>query len=188
MSNFLNINPENIFAMTDSDIPEVANIHRLSQRESEKGIIIDSDLDRFDNAYFQTKWAEWSQDPDITTLVYKGLDGGVQGFISYGRVKTRPPQDRSVAPKYGAEIYAVYVHPDHWRKGIAKTLMQTAMRDLSERKINSVLLWVLKKNKRASALYESFQGERIAKQRVDIGEKSWAEESCFAWRDVRKVM
>lgn len=174
--------------MTDTDIPAVANIHLLSQRESEKGIIMDADLDRYDDAHFQNKWREWSQDPDITTMVYKGDNGDILGFISYGRVKTRPPQDRSVAPKYGAEIYAVYVSPDHWRKGIARALMQYAMRDLSHRKINSLLLWVLKKNKRACALYESFKGERIAKQRVDIGENSWAEESCFAWRDVRKVI
>jgi|GEM_PF-1905321 len=178
--------------MVDADIPAIANIHWLSQRESERNIIIDSDLDRYDSSYFQKKWHEWSQDSEITTMVYRGYHDGnndsVQGFISYGRVRTRPPQDRSVVPKYGAEIYALYIHPDHWRKGLAKALMHYAMRDLSNHKINSLLLWVFKKNRRACALYESLKGERIARQRVDIGEKSWAEESCFAWHDVRKII
>lgn len=178
---------QQIQPMTDNDVKAVADIHLFSQRESEKGIIIDSDLNRYDHAHFEKKWQEWIKDPEIYTLVYTE-DSAVRGFISYGRVKTRPPQDRAVAPKYGAEIYAVYVHPDHWRKGIATQLMIHAMQDLSDKKLNGLLLWVLKKNKRACAFYERFKGERIAKQRVDIGEKSWAEESCFAWRDIRKVI
>lgn len=172
--------------LTPPDIPAIAAIHQISRIESERGIIMDADLARDDISHFLAKWETWSNDPEIHTRIAME-NNMIQGFICYGRVKTRPASDRGVVPKFGAEIYALYVHPDHWRKGVATSLFQAACLDLTDKKLTSLLLWVLKKNKRACALYDKFKGERVAKQRVDIGEKSWAEESCFAWRDIRKI-
>lgn len=171
-----------------NDIQHVAPIHFASRIESERGIIRDEDLTRDSIETIISQWDTWMSDPEFFAQAALNDQGEIMGFIAYGRVKTRPAQDRGVVPKYGAEIYALYVHPDHWRKGIATLLFDAACAHLSEMKLNSLLLWVLKKNKRAITFYETFNGsERIGKQRVDIGEHSWAEESCVAWRDIRKI-
>jgi ribosomal protein S18 acetylase RimI-like enzyme len=169
-----------------NNIQDIATIHRLSRIESERGIIRDQDLDRNNQDWFESKWQQWHQDPEIFTKTAIVRDVPV-GFVSYGRIKTRPSFDQGVVPRYGGEIYAIYVHPDHFHHGIGTQLFKVACSDLADKKLTSVLLWVLKKNKRACAFYDAMGGERIAKQRVDIGETSWAEESCFGWRDVRKL-
>lgn len=180
MSNFI------IENLSENHLAPVAEIHRLSRIESERGIIIDCDLTRDTAPWFEKKWMTWHADPEIFTHVATE-NGAVVGFSTFGRVKTRPCFDQGVVPKFGGEIYAIYVHPDHFRKGIGRALFKAACESLSAQKINSLLLWVLKKNKRACGLYTTLKGERVAKQRVDIGTKSWAEESCFSWRDTRKI-
>jgi ribosomal protein S18 acetylase RimI-like enzyme len=171
-----------------TDISSIAPIHHASRIESERGIIRDNDLGRDSIETIISQWDTWLSDNEFFALVATNDANEITGFIAYGRVKTRPAQDRGVVPKYGAEIYALYVHPDHWRQRVATSLFQAACTHLSEMKLNSLLLWVLKKNKRAVTFYETFNGaERIGKQRVDIGTDSWAEETCIAWRDIRKI-
>lgn len=170
------------------DITDIASIHHASRIESERGIIRDTDLERDTIDTMIKQWTEWTSNDEFFAQVIVDEKSVIKGVIAYGRVKTRPAQDRGVVPKYGAEIYALYVHPDYWRQGIATSLFQAACIHLSEMKLNSLLLWVLKKNKRAISFYETFKGaERIGKQRVDIGTNSWAEETCIAWRDIRKI-
>lgn len=175
-----------IRAYTPTDLDQCAALHKASRRESEKGIIFDSDLDRYGLAHFQNNWAEWAANPDCHIMVAEQA-GMITGFVIYGPIKTRPAFDKGVVPRYGAEIFALYVHPDHFRQGIGKALFKQAVKELIDLKLTSMILWALKKNKRAASFYDSLGGEKIAKQRVDFGEKSWAEESCYGWRDIRKI-
>lgn len=170
-----------------SDLEQCIVVHQASRRASEEGIIFDSDLDRQSLDDFREKWMEWTADNDLTILVAES-EKDIAGFTLYGRIKTRPSFDKGVVPRFGAEIYALYVHPDHFRKGIGRALFYKAVEDLVAMKLTSMILWALKKNQRATAFYDSLNGEKIAKQRVDFGEKSWAEESCFGWRDIRKLI
>ena len=169
------------------DIEPCAILHKASRRESEKGVIYDSDLDRYDLDHFQSNWQEWSTYQTSQILVAED-NGKIIGFIICGPVRTRPSFDKGVVPRYGGEIYALYVSPDQFRHGVGRQLFLNAIRVLSDKNLTSVLLWAFKKNKRACAFYESMGGEKIGKQRVELGEKSWAEESCFAWRDVRSLL
>lgn len=175
-----------IRSITVDDIASLAILHKASRRASEDGVIYPDDLDRESVEDFEKNWDTWLADEEIHALCLDD-NGEIKGFVLYGRVKTRPSFDKGVVPRYGAEIYALYVDPNHFRKGIGKTLFKAACDDLIDRKLISMILWVLKKNKRACAFYDQYGGERIAKQRVDLGEKSWAEESCFGWRDLRKL-
>ena len=43
----------------NGDITACAALHKLSRRESEKGIIFDEDLDRYDDDHFVQNWTEW---------------------------------------------------------------------------------------------------------------------------------
>jgi ribosomal protein S18 acetylase RimI-like enzyme len=168
-----------------SDIHDVAHIHRLSRMEYERGIIYGDDLERDNIDHFIKNWQTWMNDDEISKLCLED-ENEIRGFVLYGRIKTRPSFDQGVVPRYGAEIYAIFINPDHFRKGYGAKLFKAACKDLADKKLTSMILWTLKKNKKSSAFYSSFGGEKIAKQRVDMGEKSWAEESCFGWRDIKK--
>lgn len=172
----------------EKDIQDCAALHQLSRCESEKGIIFDDDLNRDDLDHFLTNWQSWSKDESMSILISHDTSFVITGLSIAGKIKTRPDFDKGVVPRYGAEIYALYIHPNYFRQGIGKALFIETCKNLSQQNLNSMLLWTYKKNKRAGAFYEMMNGQRIAKKRVDIGEKSWAEESCFGWKDLRKII
>ena len=171
----------------DNDLKALATIHSASKQVAEKGIIFDEDLAIFTPEYYVEKWAEWSKF-ETTSLRVAENDGKMIGFCAFGRVKTRPDFDKGVVPRYGGEIYALYVHPDYFGQGVGKKLLIDACHHLVEQKLTTLLLWAMKKNKRACDFYEKMGGERVGKKRIEIGERSWAEESCFGWRDARKIL
>ncbi len=97
-------------------------------------------------------------------------DGRVVGFASSG-----PPRDAEVPPT-GAELYAIYVLPEEWRKGIGRSLVQTATAHWRDRGISELVLWVLEDNARARAFYEAM-GWRPdgGRQQLEIAGMSLAE-------------
>ena len=60
------------------------------------------------------------------------------------------------------EVFAIYVHPDHWGRGHGFRLLSTAERRLAERSHRQALLWVLEMNQRARDFYER-QGWALGK-------------------------
>jgi GNAT superfamily N-acetyltransferase len=86
-----------------------------------------------------------------------------------GFVATGPPRDEDV-PLPAAEVYALYVLPAAWRAGTGGALLDTAVNYWRAQSVAELVLWVLAKNRRARAFYES-QGWRPdgADQPVDIG-------------------
>lgn len=52
------------------------------------------------------------------------------------------------------EVFAIYVHPDHWGGGHGHRLLADAERRLVGRSHRRALLWVLEKNQQARAFYE----------------------------------
>jgi ribosomal protein S18 acetylase RimI-like enzyme len=87
-------------------------------------------------------------------------DGQVVGFVSLGAVRDEPP------PPGSGEVYAIYVLPDCWDRGVGRLLLDTAARELTTLGYGSALLWVLADNQRARAFYEraGWQADGATKQ------------------------
>jgi len=77
--------------------------------------------------------------------------GCVVGWISAG--PCRDP-DRP-GPRHG-EVFACYVHPDSWRTGTGRLLMEHALEALAQDGRDDVTLWVLEANDRARRFYAAF--------------------------------
>lgn len=60
------------------------------------------------------------------------------------------------------EVYAIYVHPEHWREGIGNRLLTSGSSLLREMGHRRALLWVLRDNEPAREFYES-QGWRLGR-------------------------
>jgi RimJ/RimL family protein N-acetyltransferase len=54
-----------------------------------------------------------------------------------------------------AELWALNVHPSHWRKGAGQQLVRRALLDAREQKFTSVELWCIRGNLAAERLYEA---------------------------------
>jgi GNAT superfamily N-acetyltransferase len=97
-------------------------------------------------------------------------DGRAVGFVSSG-----PPRDEDV-PLPSAEVYAIYVSPEAWRRGIGRSLLDRAIACWRERGATQLALWVLEGNAPARAFYEAM-GWRPdgARQQLRIAGTSLAE-------------
>ena len=85
--------------------------------------------------------------PDRRTWVGESA-GRVIGFVTAG-----VPRDDGM-PRLTGEIYAIYVLPDCWDRGVGRKLIAHAEHELKEQGFDEAVLWVLADNQRARAFYE----------------------------------
>jgi GNAT superfamily N-acetyltransferase len=92
------------------------------------------------------------------------LEARPVGFIATG-----PPRDEDL-PLPAAEVYALYVLPDVWRRGAGSALLAKAVDHWRADGVTTLVLWVLEANLSARSFYES-QGWRPdgAAQSIDVG-------------------
>ncbi|MBI1777836.1 MAG: GNAT family N-acetyltransferase [Proteobacteria bacterium] len=69
----------------------------------------------------------------------------------------------------------LYVHPDHHRRGVGRSLLRRAME--TEGKLR---LWVFQKNTRAIAFYEA-QGFKLVKTTDGSGNEEKQPDALYAW-------
>jgi ribosomal protein S18 acetylase RimI-like enzyme len=84
---------------------------------------------------------QWRAYPPIVAEV----DGEVVGFVSVGASRDDDAD---------GELYAIYVHPDHWGTGVGRALMEAGEAELRRLGHRDVVLWVLDDNPRARRFYE----------------------------------
>lgn len=75
------------------------------------------------------------------------VNGEVVGTITFG--KGRDSGDKSFA-----EIYALYVLPEHWRTGQGSALVRSVVDTVKAQGFSGLYLWTLGDNTRARAFYE----------------------------------
>lgn len=51
------------------------------------------------------------------------------------------------------EVFAIYVHPDHWGQGLGRDLLEAAEEEIRLLGFDRMLLWVLESNERARDFY-----------------------------------
>lgn len=92
-------------------------------------------------------------------------DSQVLGWISYGASR-----DKDAGPS-AAEIWAVYVSPEHWSSGVGRQLWLHAQAHLARQGYRSVSLWVLADNFRAIDFYlkAGLSPDPSGKEEFEIG-------------------
>jgi GNAT superfamily N-acetyltransferase len=74
------------------------------------------------------------------------LDGTIVGFVAVGASRDEGAD---------GELFAIYVHPDHWGTGVGRALIEAGEQRLRELGHSEALLWVLEDNPRARRFYET---------------------------------
>lgn len=123
------------------DAPDLADVHVASWQTAYAGILPETyliDLDREARA----RW--WRRHIEEGAGVLVSGSKRVVGFCSFG-----PADDEG-----WGEIFAIYVHPDHWDEGHGHELLEAGEAALREQDHDRVLLWVLEANERARRFYE----------------------------------
>jgi len=133
------------------DAPAIAEVHVAAWRQAYVDIIPASYLDGMDVGKRTEQWAaairgDGDDAKELTVLVVE-VDGVVCGFADVGEYRD------ARAPEHG-ELWALYVHPSHWRGGAGGALMEAALTQLRTDGRSRAYLWVLTENDAARAFYE----------------------------------
>lgn len=164
-----------------ADIPTIAALHIEGWKGAYGGIVDQGYLDSLTLEQRIADWTQWMTAGESEVYLAEE-DGQAAGFVVIGRTKTPPPGSSPIRPSHSGEIYALYLPPAMWRRGIGTALIKHAARELKERKHATVCLWVLDANVRAKAFYEKMGGQKIGNKMIEIG-PSRLKEVCYGWKD-----
>jgi len=152
------------------DAHAVAQLHVSSWQIAYAGIVPHEYLASLSVAARESMWRA-SILSGSSALVLAKEDSSAVGFVSFG--KSRDPD----AGETVGEIWAIYVSPSHWSRGVGRSLWLYAREQLRSQGFERVSLWVLADNERAIRFYTlvGFMPEPGSKQQIVRGGKTLQE-------------
>lgn len=172
---------------TPQDAAIIADLQIAATKEGYAPFASVDYLSHLQNEITAKKWQEWLADNTKALIAFESEDENTPiGFIAFGPIRTRLKEDRGIMPSWPGEIYALYVSPDHWGSGAAEALMKDATPIMRKNYWDKALLWVIDKNHRAVKFYEKMKGQRVGKQKVNIGGQDTTE-LAIGWKDISKL-
>ena len=128
------------------DEDAVARVHVRSWQVAYRGLLPDEYLDRLEPADRAARYTFAEDGPGFPHTTVAVGDDGICGFTTTG--PCRDPDKKGVG-----ELYAIYVQPDWWDRGIGRTLIADVRRRFAEQRFSEAVLWVLRGNQRAERFY-----------------------------------
>lgn len=146
--------PVTVRVATIGDADAITEAHVAAWQAAYRGIMPERYLDdltkeRASRAARHRVSIASPDDPRTFELVAE-YDGAVVGWLCGG-----PSRDEDRSDTTG-EVWAVYVHPDDWRRGVGSALMTAALERLAGDGFTEAVLWVFEANARARGFYERF--------------------------------
>ena len=105
-------------------------------------------------------------------------EGSVVGYAMGG-------PERAGDLEYRSEVYAIYVLPEHQRKGLGRELIRESAGVLADAGFASLLIWVLRENLKGRRFYERLGGHAVRTKPLTEfpGAESYFE-VAYGWRDL----
>ncbi|MBO9513392.1 MAG: GNAT family N-acetyltransferase [Variovorax sp.] len=146
------------------DAKAIAEVHAAAVRAAYAGILPDDQLSALAPASREAKWREAIEFSEPQVHVAE-LGGEVVGFVGFDR--SRDPK----TPSTTGEIWALYVKPEHWGKGVGVALWDAGREGLEEEGCTVVTIWVPLRNDRALRFCElaGFKREMKTAKTTAIG-------------------
>lgn len=132
------------------DSEGIARVHTLSWQSAYRGLLPDEWLDAL---RWEDRKVRWDAILSTTTrgkvFVAVNNRNEIIGFASIG-----PSRDEEIDQERVHELYAIYLAPEHWGKGIGTSLLRAVMKEVPDT-AKRLELWVLEDNSRGRRFYES---------------------------------
>lgn len=149
---------------TVRDAKAIAEINAASSRAAYQGLVPDDQLGTLSVDKRQAFWREAIEfmEPQVQVATYEDK---VIGFVGFDRSR-----DKGTPSTWG-EIWAIYVDPAHWNKGVGLSLWDAANDGLKEEGCTKVTIWIPVRNERAMRFHEhaGFKREMTTLKTVVVG-------------------
>ncbi len=127
-----------------ADAPAIAAVHVAGWRHAYRGRMPDALLDGLSVGARAAQWTKWLAAGSTTRCRVAEVDGAIIGFASIG-----PARDLDGI----GELYAIYLNPERIGTGAGRALLADAAAGLRAQGFTEAVLWVLRDNLRARAVY-----------------------------------
>ena len=139
---------------TLNDVDELSRLHVLCWQQAYEGLLPAEFLRDLSVEQRAASWRLSVADPEVFTMVACAHDQ-IAGFVSCG-------PSRKEAASYGdGEIYAIYIHRDHYRKGIGRRFMAEAAKFWLAKGGQSLVVMFIAANAQAESFYQSLGGVQV---------------------------
>ena len=128
------------------DARAIAAIHVRAWQAAYRGIVPSTFLDDLSIDRRESGWRRGLEQGGAIVFVAEE-NGQPLGWVNLG-----PSRDADAGTGTG-ELYALYVAPEHWRRGVGYRLISDSEKHLSGSGFTDVTLWVLSDNSSARAFY-----------------------------------
>ena len=149
---------------TLEDSRAIAEIHVRSWQAAYRGIVPPAFLDSLSVEQRERGWRQRLERDTSGTSVLEER-GEVLGWVSVGSSR----DDDALSST--SELWAIYVAPEHWRRGMGHRLWSDAEEQLRRAGFLDVTLWVLKENAGALRFYgaNGFVVDPRVEKTVELG-------------------
>jgi ribosomal protein S18 acetylase RimI-like enzyme len=132
--------------ITETDLVPLAQMHIASWRAGFRGVMSRSVLKYLRVEQRCTMWKQFLADPHRQNLLCQ-IGDDFAGFVSWGACR-----DTDADPKT-AELFSIYVHPAHWRRGVGTALWRALIPNVVGQ-YKDIILWTLRDTRGARRFYE----------------------------------
>jgi len=129
-----------------ADALTVARVHVRTWQAAYRGLLPDEFLDQLRPEDRAARYDFATRDPAKPQTIVAVEDDEILGFVTTG------PSRSSELPDHG-ELYALYVDPKQWNRGLGVVLMAAGRARLVDLGFSKAYLWVLEDNERAERFY-----------------------------------
>lgn len=161
---------------TLEDVRAVAEIHVQAWRAAYAHILSGDYLASLSVEQREAMWRRTVESGQPDLLVAKENEA-VIGWVSFGACRDKD------APASQAEVWAIYVAPSIWSKGVGRQLWHRTRQALLERSFGTCSLWVFPENERAIRFYQSlgFVADDLPPQQFELAGQQ-LREVCYVCR------
>lgn len=146
------------------DAKAIAELQNQSIREVYRSMEGDTQVPFMPVERRQAYWREAIEfaEPQVQVAVD---DDKIVGFVGFDRSR-----DKGTPPTMG-EVWALFVAPSHWSRGVGQSLWEAAREGLLEEGCSNVSVWVTSANERAMHFFEAngFVREQETHRTVVVG-------------------
>ena len=164
-----------------TDIPAIARVHLECWRAMYAAMIPEHIFEALELKR-ETRWTrilEGSQFGDEIALVAENNNNKVVGFTHVGK-------EWGGHPTIEAELYSLFVVPEHQGRGVGKKLLLAAANALVKNGTNSMLVRVRSGNP-TPRVYQALGAENLGPQTVSIDGVS-VQEVTYGWHSLRDLL